>query len=79
MNPNEMAQYKVMAEQLRRARRGIDVLKAQNEALRRECDSLKQERHLADAAFAEEDTAFFQMVHSNHRARAPRREVVSVG
>ena len=79
MNPNEMAQYKVMAEQLRRARRGIDVLKAQNEALQRECDSLKQERHLADAAFAEEDTAFFQMVHSNHRARAPRREVVSVG
>ena len=79
MNPNEVAQYKVMAEQLRRARRGIDVLKAENEALRRECDSLKRERHLADTAFAEEDTAFFQMVHSNHQARAPRREVVSVG
>lgn len=68
MNPDELARYKALNEQNRRLRRACEALKAQNEALR-------QGLSAESKAFDEANEEMFQVIHRNHRARAPRIEV----
>lgn len=75
MNPEEMARYRVLSEQLRRVRRENDRLKAENAALLAEVQSLRQGRSAEDAAFYQESAGIFGAIHANHRSNASRREV----
>ena len=70
MNPEEtakaMAQYKVMAEQLRRARRAVEQLQRENAALKRECEALRKEQDEAARLFDLDNEGFFNLVHQNY-------------
>lgn len=68
MNPEELARYRTIAEQNRRLRRACEALKAQNEELR-------QQQSAESKAFDEANEEMFQVIHRNHRERAPRMEV----
>lgn len=68
MNPDDLARYRAIAEQNRRLRRYCEALKAQNEAL-------QQKQSAESRAFDEANEEMFQVIHRNHRARAPRMEV----
>ena len=50
MNPEEMARYRVLSEQLRRTRRENDRLKVENAALLAEIQSLRQGRSAEDTS-----------------------------
>ena len=71
MNPDELARYRVMAEQLRKARRLIEAQAAQIEALRKENAALKDGLLASDAAFDSDNADLFEAVHRNHRTRPP--------
>lgn len=71
MNPDELARYRVMAEQLRKARRLIEAQAAQIEALRKENAALKDGLLASDAAFDSDNADLFEAVHRNHRTRSP--------
>lgn len=78
MNPDELARYRVMAEQLRKARRlieaqaaQIEAQAAQIEALRKENAALKDGLLASDAAFDSDNADLFEAVHRNHRTRSP--------
>lgn len=71
MNPDELARYRVMAEQLRKARRLIEAQAAQIEALKKENAALKDGRLASDAAFDSDNADLFEAVHRNHRTRSP--------
>lgn len=71
MNPDELARYRVMAEQLRKARRLIEAQNAQIEALRKENAALKDGLLASDAAFDSDNADLFEAVHRNHRTRSP--------
>lgn len=71
MNPDELARYRVMAEQLRKARRLIEAQAAQIEALRKENAALKDGVLASDAAFDSDNADLFEAVHRNHRTRSP--------
>lgn len=71
MNPDELARYRVMAEQLRKARRLIEAQAAQIEALRKENAALKDGLLASDAAFDSDNADLFEAVHRNHRIRSP--------
>lgn len=82
MNPEEtakaMAQYKVMAEQLRRARRAVEQLQRENAALKRECEALRKEQDEAARLFDLDNEGFFNLVHQNywlHQQGPARTEV----
>ena len=71
MNPDELAKYRVMAEQLRKARRLIEAQAAQIEALQKENAALKDGLLASDAAFDSDNADLFEAVHRNHRTRSP--------
>lgn len=71
MNPDELARYRVMAEQLRKARRLIEAQSAQIEALQKENAALKDGLLASDAAFDSDNADLFEAVHRNHRTRSP--------
>lgn len=71
MNPDELARYRVMAEQLRKARRLIEAQAAQIEALRKENAALKDGLLASDADFDSDNADLFEAVHRNHRTRSP--------
>lgn len=71
MNPDELAKYRVMAEQLRKARRQIEAQAAQLEALQKENAALKSGLLASDAAFDSDNADLFEAVHRNHRTRSP--------
>ena len=71
MNPDELARYRVMAEQLRKARRLIEAQAAQIEALNKENAALKDGLLASDAAFDSDNADLFEAVHRNHRTRSP--------
>lgn len=71
MNPDELARYRVMAEQLRKARRLIEAQAAQIEALRKENAALKDGLLASDSAFDSDNADLFEAVHRNHRTRSP--------
>lgn len=71
MNPDELARYRVMAEQLRKARRLIEAQAAQIEALQQENAALKDGLLASDAAFDSDNADLFEAVHRNHRTRSP--------
>lgn len=71
MNPDELARYRVMAEQLRKARRMIEAQAAQIEALQKENAALKDGLLASDAAFDSDNADLFEAVHRNHRTRSP--------
>lgn len=71
MNPEELAKYRVMAEQLRKARRLIEAQAAQIEALQKENAALKDGLLASDAAFDSDNADLFEAVHRNHRTRSP--------
>lgn len=71
MNPDELARYRVMAEQLRKARRLIEAQAAQLEALQKENAALKDGLLASDAAFDSDNADLFEAVHRNHRTRTP--------
>ena len=71
MNPDELARYRVMAEQLRKARRLIEAQTAQIEALQKENAALKDGLLASDAAFDSDNADLFEAVHRNHRTRSP--------
>ncbi len=71
MNPDELAKYRVMAEQLRKARRQIEAQAAQLEALYKENAALKSGLLSNSADFDSENQELFQAVHRNHRTRSP--------
>ena len=68
MNPDELARYRVIAEQNRRLRRLCEKLIQQNAELR----SRQSE---ASRAFDEDNAALFAIVHENHRVNAPLVQV----
>lgn len=71
MNPDELARYRVTAEQLRKARRLIEAQAAQLEALQKENAALKDGLLASDAAFDSDNADLFEAVHRNHRTRTP--------
>ena len=71
MNPDELARYRIMAEQLRKARRLIEAQAAQIEALQKENAALKDGLLASDAAFDSDNADLFEAVHRNHRTRSP--------
>lgn len=71
MNPEELAKYRVMAEQLRKARRLIEAQASQLEALQKENAALKDGLLASDAAFDSDNADLFEAVHRNHRTRSP--------
>lgn len=71
MNPDKLARYRVMAEQLRKARRMIEAQAAQIEALQKENAALKDGFLASDAAFDSDNADLFEAVHRNHRTRSP--------
>lgn len=71
MNPDELARYRVMAEQLRKARRLIEAQAAQIEALQKENAALEDGLLASDAAFDSDNADLFEAVHRNHRTRSP--------
>lgn len=71
MNPDELARYRVMAEQLRKARRLIEAQAAQIGALQKENAALKDGLIASDAAFDSDNADLFEAVHRNHRTRSP--------
>lgn len=71
MNPDELARYRVMAEQLRKARRLIEAQAAQLEALQKENAALKSGLLANSADFDSDNQELFQVVHRNHRTRTP--------
>nr|DAG18195.1 MAG TPA: hypothetical protein [Caudoviricetes sp.] len=60
MNQEELAKYRVLAEQNRKLRRLCEALKAENELLRK----AQNER---SRAFDEENREMFLIIHGNHR------------
>ncbi len=60
MNQEELAKYRVLAEQNRKLRRLCEALKAENELLRK----AQNER---SRAFDEENREMFLLIHGNHR------------
>lgn len=60
MNQEELAKYRVLAEQNRKLRRLCEALKAENELLRKAQN--EQSR-----AFDEENREMFLIIHGNHR------------
>lgn len=71
MNPDELARYRVMAEQLRKARRLIEAQNAKIEGLKKENAALKEGLLAADSAFDKDNADLFEAVHRNHRTRSP--------
>lgn len=71
MNPDELARYRVMAEQLRKARRLIEAQNAKIEGLKKENAALKEGLLAADSAFDADNADLFEAVHRNHRTRSP--------
>lgn len=71
MNPDELARYRVMAEQLRKARRLIEAQAARIEALQKENAALKDGILNDSQAFDSDNADLFEAVHRNHRTRAP--------
>lgn len=69
MTREEMAKYRVIAEQLRRARRVIDQLQQENAALKKECEALRMEQSEAARAFDSDSEGFFKLVHQNHNLK----------
>ncbi len=59
MNQEELAKYRVLAEQNRKLRRLCEALKAENELLRK----AQNER---SRAFDEENREMFLIIHGNH-------------
>ena len=59
MNQEELAKYRVLAEQNRKLRRLCEALKAENELLRKAQN--EQSR-----AFDEENREMFLIIHGNH-------------
>ena len=59
MNQEELAKYRVLAEQNRKLRRLCEALKAENELLRK----AQNER---SRAFDEENRDMFLIIHGNH-------------
>ncbi len=59
MNQEELANYRVLAEQNRKLRRLCEALKAENELLRK----AQNER---SRAFDEENRDMFLIIHGNH-------------
>lgn len=82
MNPEEMAkamaQYRVMAEQLRRARRAVEQLQKENAALKKECEALREEQSEAARLFDLENEGFFAIVHQNYSQSQKRCTKVEV-
>lgn len=68
MNQEELAKYRVLAEQNRKLRRLCEALKAENEML-------KRAQSAQSRAFDEENRELFAVIHVNHRVRAPKVEV----
>lgn len=60
MNQEELAKYRVLADQNRKLRRLCEALKAENELLRK----AQNER---SRAFDEENREMFLIIHGNHR------------
>ena len=75
MNPDELARYRVTAEQLRKARRLIEAQNAKIEGLKKENAALKEGLLAADSAFDNDNAALFAIVHENHRVNAPLVQV----
>lgn len=75
MNPDELARYRVTAEQLRKARRLIEAQNAKIEGLKKENAALKEGLLAADSAFDKDNSALFAIVHENHRVNAPLVQV----
>lgn len=72
MNPEELAKYRVLAEENRKLRRLCEGLKAQNELL-------KRGQNAQSRAFDAENRELFAVIHENHLARATRIEVFTYG
>ena len=68
MNPDELARYRVIAEQNRKLRRLCEKLIQQNAEL---CSRQSE----ASRAFDEDNAALFAIVHENHRSRTPLVQV----
>lgn len=77
MTPEEMAKYRVLAEQLRRARRMNEQLQRENASLKAECEALRRAQSEAARLFDSESESFFTIVHQNYllRNQAPRIQV----
>lgn len=63
MNPDELARYRVIAEQNRKLRRLCEKLIQQN-------DELRSRQSEESRAFDEDNAALFAIVHENHRVKA---------
>lgn len=59
MNQEELAKYRVLAEQNRKLRRLCEALKAENELLRKAQNEKSR-------AFDEENREMFLIIHGNH-------------
>ena len=72
MNPDELARYRVIAEQNRKLRRLCEKLIQQNAELR-------SQQTQETRAFDEDNAALFAIVHENHRVKAPLVQVFHFG
>ena len=77
MTPEEMAKYRVLAEQLRRARRMMEQLQRENAALKAECETLRKQQSVESRAFDMESKDIFEVIHRNH-ALSDRKTRVEV-
>lgn len=71
MNSDELARYRFMADQCRKARRLIEAQNAKIAALQKENAALKEGLLAADSAFDSDNADLFEAVHRNHRTRTP--------
>ncbi len=71
MNQEELAKYRVLAEQDRKLRRLCEALKAENELLRKalkaDIELLRKAQNEKSRAFDEENREMFLIIHGNHR------------
>ena len=56
MTPEEMAKYRVLAEQLQR----------ENAALKAECEALRKQQSVESRAFDMDSKDIFEVIHRNH-------------
>lgn len=67
MNQEEIAKYRILAEQNRRLRRENEALKAENQRLR-------QQETAASRAFDAENSDMFLLIHQRHVSTETRFE-----
>ena len=75
MTPEEMAKYRVLAEQLRRSRRMNEQLQRENASLKAECEALRKQQSEEAKAFDLDNKGIFEVIHRNHALSARKARV----